>query len=68
MATTDPFALVERSALGVLVTAKDVVVALVAVALVTISPPLKVRSEVVAFPGKGSTPPPPSVPQLNTPN
>ena len=50
--------------------ARLVVVALVAVALVTMSPPLKVMSVVVALDGNGSPPPPPaaSVPHESTPN
>jgi hypothetical protein len=63
-----PCALVERSAFGVFEIAKLVVVALVAVALVTMMPPLKVRSDDVALLGNGSCPVPvASVPQLNTP-
>ena len=82
VATTLPCAFVERSAFGVLVMAKDVVVALVAVAFPRMfkfplmveeaperSPPVKVRSVVVALFGNGSwsVVPVESVPQERTP-
>ncbi len=66
VAITLPCAFVERSADGVFEIAKDVVVALVAVAFVVMSPPLNERSVVVAFEGNGSATVA-SVPQLRTP-
>ena len=79
VAMTLPCAFVERRALPMFEIARLVVVALVAVALPRIvtfpvnveeaamRPLENVRSDVVAFPGNGSVPPP-SIPQLKTPN
>ncbi len=67
VATTLPCAFVERRALPMFEMARLVVVAFVAVAFAVMIPPLNVKSDVVAFDGNGSVPPP-SVPQLKTPN
>ncbi len=64
-----PFASVESSDDGSEVIARLVVVAFVAVALVTMMPPLNERSDVVAFEGNGSwrVEPVASVPHERTP-